>query len=122
VPNQCSIAFSEKNKGTIFTGGSDGMIYVWNNDTVVKTVQNNKGSVYSVACRTDDAAKGEVVIVGGSDKSVTIYRYKDGLTKVWMAQVDSAPRSVDLFNGNFLFGYKNGNIATMKWSEDGKAK
>ena len=73
--------------------------------------------------RTDKAAGGEVALVGGNDKSLTIYQFTGGqLTKLWATQCDAQPRSVDLFNGNILLGLKNGSICELPWSEGGTAK
>lgn len=46
-----------------------------------------------------------------------------GLSKspVWTLAVDSPPRSIDLFNGNVLMGYKNGSLTVMPYTKDGKA-
>lgn len=102
------------------TGGADGKIYHWVGDQVQKTYENNKGSVHSIACRTDKTAGGEVVLVGGNDKTFSVYKLEGGaLKKLWNVQCDSAPRSVDLYNGMFLLGLKNGSICEMKWSADG---
>lgn len=50
IPNMCSVAFSSQN-GVLYSGGADGNIYQFANDSVQKTYQNNKGSVYTVAVR-----------------------------------------------------------------------
>ena len=59
---------------------------------------NNKGSVHSVACRKDEkAGADELVLVGGNDKTLTVYKFDGKLSKLWNVTVDAAPRSVDLF-------------------------
>lgn len=51
----------------------------------------------SVACRKDDKL-GELVIAGGSDKTLTLYKLSgDNLQKQWTIDTQAAPRSVDLF-------------------------
>ena len=73
--------------------------------------------------RVDKAAGGEVALVGGNDKSLTIYQFTGGqLTKLWATQCDAQPRSVDMFNGNILMGLKNGSICELPWSAGGTAK
>jgi WD40 repeat protein len=101
IESQCSAAFlnDKKYSNHIITGGSDGCVYHWTGDSVTKKYQNNKGSVHSVACRQDSAAGGEVVLVGGNDKTLTCYKFDGKLTEIFKVDVDAAPRSVDLFNG-----------------------
>ena len=72
VQSQSAVAFSCTKKGVAYSGGADGKVYQWNADQVVKTYDNNKGQVTSVACRKDDKI-GELVIAGGSDKSLSLY-------------------------------------------------
>lgn len=50
-----------------------------------------------MACRHDDKI-GEVVLAGGNDKTLTVYKFDGGLNKIFNIKVDSPPRSVDLFN------------------------
>jgi WD40 repeat protein len=68
----------------------------------------------------DASAGGEIVIAGGKDKSLTIFKFDNGLTKLWSIKVDSAPLSVDIFNGQLLLGLKNGSIVEMPYTADGK--
>ena len=52
----------------------------------------------SIACRLDDKI-GELVIAGGSDKTLSLYKVSgDNLQKLWTVDTVAAPRSVDLFN------------------------
>lgn len=67
----------------IITGGSDGCVYHWTGDSVTKKYENCKGSVHSVACRNDSAAGGEVVLVGGNDKTLTVYKFDGALSKIF---------------------------------------
>lgn len=124
IESQCSAAFlnDKKYSNMIITGGSDGCVYHWTGDSVTKKYENNKGSVHSVACRIDNAAGGEVVLVGGNDKTLTVYKFDGKLTKLWSVPVDAAPRSVDLFNGQILMGLKNGTIMEMEYKGDGSGK
>ena len=124
IESQCSASFANdpKYKGTLFTGGSDGKVYVWKGDQVEAKVDNNKGIVHSVAARIDSAAGGEVVLVGGNDKTLTVYKFDGKLSKMWQVACDAAPRSVDLFNGNMLLGLKNGSVVELPWSADGSKK
>ena len=121
IESQCSVSFSNdpKNKAHCFTGGSDGKVYHWQGDSVVKAYDNNKGSVHSVAARMDKAVGHEVVLVGGNDKTLMVYKFDGALSKMWQIDAGAAPRSVDLFNGNILMGLKNGSIVEMTWSADG---
>ena len=75
IVSQCSAAWPNNGqfKNHILTGGSDGKIYHWVGDQVKETVDNNKGSVHSIALRVDNAAGGEVALVGGNDKTLTVY-------------------------------------------------
>jgi len=106
----------------MITGGSDGKVYHWAGDSVVKDYDCSKGAVTSVACRVDAKAGGEVVIAGGKDKSLTVFKFNNGLTKLWSITVDAAPLSVDLFNGQMLLGLKNGSIVELPYSDNGKSK
>lgn len=91
----CSVAFGESG-GNLYSGGSDGNIYHFTNDTVTKKYQNNKGPVHTLAVRKD--GDNEVLLVGGNDKTITAYSISKGaLTKAWSIAVDSAPRSIDLY-------------------------
>lgn len=124
IQSQCSISFSTNPnfKDTCFTGGSDGLIYQWSGNTVAQTYENNKGSVHSVACRMDSSIGHEVVLVGGNDKTLTVYKFDGNLTKMWQVDAGAAPRSCDLFNGNILLGLKNGSILELPWSADGSSQ
>jgi hypothetical protein len=83
----------------IIAGGADGKVTHFVGKDAKKSYENNKGAVHSVAARKDDKAGGIIVLVGGNDKTLTTYKFEDGLTKLWSTAVDSPPRSVDLFNG-----------------------
>jgi WD40 repeat protein len=64
-----------------------------------------------------DKADGELALVGGNDKTLTIYKHAGGdLTKLWAVSCDAAPRAVDMFNGNILIGLKNGSICEMPYT------
>ena len=123
VESQCAVAFpsNAQYKADCFTGGSDGKIYHWKNDEVAKFYDNNKGSVMSIACRSDDKV-GELVIAGGSDKTLSLYKFTGSLQKMWVVEVAAAPRSVDLFQGRFLLGLKNGSLVDMPLSTDGSGR
>jgi len=103
------------------TGGQDGKVYHWTADSITKGYENNKGSVHSIALRKDDAAGGEVALVGGNDKTLTAYKWDGALTKLWNVAVDAAPRSLDLWQGKILMGLKNGSLIVQPWSADGTA-
>ena len=123
VQSMCSIAWanSPDKKSQFLTGGQDGKVYHWTGDAVTKGYENNKGSVHSIALRTDEAAGGEVALVGGNDKTLTAYKWDGKLTKLWNVTVDAAPRSVDLWQGKILMGLKNGSLVVQPWSADGTA-
>merc|ERR1712187_1098838 len=86
---------------------------------------NGKGSVHSVHSTNDPKAGGEVVLVGGNDKTLNCYSI-DGKsiskTPTWTLTVDSPPRSIDVFGGNILMGYKNGSLTVMPYSKNGNAQ
>ena len=79
-----------------------------------------KGAVQSVVCRNDQAAGGEVVLVGGNDKSLTVFKFDGACTKLWNVSCDSKPLSLDLLNGNILIAQKNGSISEMKCDQKAK--
>ena len=112
----------EKFGSHIICGGADGKVTHFVGKEAKKSYENNKGAVHSVAARKDDKAGGIVVLVGGNDKTLTTYKFDDGLTKLWSVAVDAAPRSVDLYNGQILLGLKNGSLVEIEWTADGKAK
>ena len=62
-------------------------------------------------------------MVGGNDKTLKAYKFDGKLPKspTWSIDVDSPPRSIDMFNGKMLMGYKNGSLTVANWSNDGKA-
>ena len=62
---------------------------------------------------------GEIVLAGGNDGSLTVYKFEGGKlsAKLWDIACDAAPRSLDLFNGKILIGTKNGSIAHMEMSD-----
>jgi hypothetical protein len=121
--SHCSVAFftDSKYSSQCLTGGADGNVYHWNNDSVSKMYQNNKGSVHSVTCAAD-AANGQIALVGGNDKSMTVYKFDGKLSKLWSVMCDAAPRSLDILNGTILMGLKNGSIVEMDFSQGDKAK
>lgn len=122
IASQGSVAFSRTKKTICWTGGSDGNIYQWNGDQPQKVYENNKGSVMSLACRKDEKI-GELVIAGGYDKSLSLYKLNgDNLQKLWSVECAAAPRSVDLFQGRFLLGLKNGSLVDMPVSSDGSGR
>jgi hypothetical protein len=53
---------------------------------------------------------------------LTVYKFDGSLTKLWQIEVDAAPRSVDLFNGQILLGLKNGSLVELPWHAEGKGK
>lgn len=76
----------------------------------------------SLACRLDEKI-GELVIAGGSDKTLSLYKVNgDNLQKLWMVDTVAAPRSVDLFKGRFLLGLKNGSLVDIPVSSDGSGR
>lgn len=76
----------------------------------------------SLACRKDEKI-GELVIAGGYDKSLSLYKLNgDNLQKLWSVECAAAPRSVDLFQGRFLLGLKNGSLVDMPVSSDGSGR
>ena len=124
--NMCCVSWLKDKKyaGQLVAGGSDGKVYLCNGSDVKSDVKNGKGSVHSVCSANDPAAGGEVVLVGGNDKTLNAYSIEGkGLSKspIWTLAVDSPPRSIDVFNGNVLMGYKNGSLTVMPYTKDGKA-
>jgi len=121
IESQCSAAWINDPKYVkdIITGGSDGKIYHWSGDAVVKAYDNNKGPVQSVGCRKHET-HGEIVLAGGNDKTLTIYKFSGKLEKFWSVEVDAAPRSVDYLNNKILMGLKNGSLVEMDFTDDGK--
>jgi WD40 repeat protein len=76
----------------------------------------------SVACRTDDKI-GELIIAGGYDKTLSLYKINGGnLQKLWTVDCVAAPRSIDLFKGRFLLGLKNGSLIDIPVSSDGSGR
>jgi len=61
-------------------------------------------------------------LVGGNDKTLTVYKFDGNLTKLWAVDVDAAPRSCDLFNGQILLGLKNGSLVEIPWNAEGKGR
>lgn len=53
---------------------------------------------------------------------MTVYKFDGNLEKLWTVEVDAAPRSCDLFNGQILLGLKNGSLVEIPWSVDGKGR
>ena len=122
VVSQCSAAWIDDPKypNDIITGGADGTLYHWTgNKAGGKGVSNNKGPVQCVAARADEK-HGQLVLAGGNDKSLTVYKFAGSLTKMWKVTVDAAPRSVDLFQNQLLLGLKNGSIVQMPMTADGQ--
>jgi len=73
----------------MFTGASDGNVVHWKNGDMVKQYENCKGAVQSVACRKEESTEGELVLVGGSDKTLSVYKFADGLKKLWSVECDA---------------------------------
>ena len=73
--SMCSVTYLKDTKGHMITGGSDGQVYHWSDVKTLKAkVKNGKGSVHSVFATNDKAAGGEVVLVGGNDKTLNCYK------------------------------------------------
>ena len=126
--NMCCVSWCKEKKyaGQLIAGGADGNVYHCLGKEVKTKVKNSaKGSVHSVCSANDSKAGGEVVLVGGNDKTLNCY-FMDGKSisksPAWALQVSSPPRSIDLFNGNILMGYKNGSLTVAPFSKDGSAK
>lgn len=66
---------------------------------------------------------GEVVLVGGNDKTLNCYTI-DGksLSKApaWTIKCDAAPRSLDVFSGNLLLGLANGSLSVLPLEKNGQ--
>jgi WD40 repeat protein len=122
IESQCCAAWlnDAKYPNDCITGATDGKLYHWSGDSAIKDYDCCTGAVTSVACRVDASAGGEIVIAGGKDKSLTIFKFAGSLTKLWSIKCDAAPLSVDLFNGQLLLGLKNGSIVEMPYTADGK--
>lgn len=99
------------------------MIYQWDTDQNTKVYENNKGPVMSLACRADEKI-GELLIAGGNDKTLSLYKVNgDNLSaKLWTVDCNAAPRSVDLFKGRFLLGLKNGSLVDIALTNDGTGR
>lgn len=124
VTSQCAAAWihDPKYSNDLITGGADGMLYHWTGNKINgKGISNNKGPVQSCAARPDET-HGEIVLAGGNDKTLTVYKFTGKLEKMWSISVDAAPRSVDLYQGVILLGLKNGSIAELEMTADGKAE
>lgn len=121
----CSVSWMKDKKysGSVVAGGSDGKIYVAGKASG-DPIKNGKGSVHSVCSANDSKAGGEVVLVGGNDKTLNCYSFDGKLSKkpIWSLEVDSPPRSIDMHDGKILMGYKNGSLTVMPYSKDGKAE
>ncbi len=61
-------------------------------------------------------------MAGGNDKSLTVYAFKDQLSKLWSFTCEGAPRSIDMFNGRVLLGLKTGQVIDLEYKADGKLK
>ena len=106
VTSQCAAAWINDPKfpNDLVTGGADGCLYHWTGNKINgKGTSNNKGPVQACAARTDET-HGELVLAGGNDKTLTVYKFTGKLEKMWSIAVDAAPRSVDLFQGTILLG------------------
>ena len=122
--SQCCAAWvnDPKFSNDIITGGSDGNLYHWSGGKVNgKPIPNNKGPVQACACRPHETL-GEMVLVGGNDKTLTVYKFTGKLEKLWNIATPAAPRSLDLFNGEILIGMKNGSIAALEFTEKATAE
>lgn len=119
--SQCSAAWinNQKFSDDIITGGNDGKLYHWTNNKLNgKAVDNSKGPIQSVAAR--ESKLGELILAGGNDKTITVYKFEGKLAKLWSLAVDAAPRSLDLHNEILLMALKNGSIVEMPMTADGK--
>jgi hypothetical protein len=74
VDSQCAAAWSasEATKDVIFSGSSSGEVVMCQGGAITKTYPNCKGSVHSIVMRVDKK-DGELALVGGNDKTLTIY-------------------------------------------------
>jgi len=82
---QSAAAFipDEKFGNHVITGDAAGKVTHYVGKDAKKSYDNCKGAVHSVAARKDDKAGGIIVLVGGNDKTLTTYKFEDGLTKLW---------------------------------------
>jgi len=113
-----SVAWSQNpsNSSTLFTGGADGKVHIWNGATLGKAAEVCKGAVHSVCSVFDNGT--EMVYAGGNDKNITILKLSGKvLEKTSVIEADGVPRSIDVFNGSILCGLKSGNIVTSTLKE-----
>jgi WD40 repeat protein len=102
------------------TGSSDGKLCHWKGNSVEKSYDICKGkAVQSVACKTDKSV-GEVVLVGGADMTLHVFKFDGSCSPLWNVKCDSKPLSLDLFNGNLLIAQKNGSISEMAFDKTAK--
>jgi microtubule-associated protein-like 6 len=118
--SHCCVAWSHKasSQQEFFTGGTDGKLYHWKGTAIMKSMPSNKGAVNSICVKPD--GDNEVIVTGGADKGVTIFSF-DGKTVKQLNTIafpDASCRSIDIFNGNILFGMSNGEVEVAPFSTD----
>jgi WD40 repeat protein len=92
------VAISKK-FGTVFSGGVDGKIYIWQGGASKKQVKNNDKAVHSMAVQNGDDLE-ELLIVGGQDKTINIYSIDaNGIKKKQTIKLESFARALDIFKG-----------------------
>jgi len=117
--DHCAVAFvpSSKYPNTAFTGANDGLIYQFNKEKLVKTVEISKKTVTTIVCVNDEPSGGIIVLAGTTESMLFAFSFDGELKNLFQIQLEAVPRSIDLMDGMMLIGLKNGNINVAKFAQ-----
>ena len=101
MTNFTSIMFDHNGVG--YSGGTNGELYIWKGNALVKTVKVHDSEVHSVF-----VGDGKI-ITGGKDFKVCIFNHET-LEKEGEIQFTSTPRALDYVDGKIVAGLRNAEI------------
>ena len=100
--------------GLAVTGGSNGSIYLWNDNVCAKSVDIHNGFAASHTLRVDN----DMIYTGGNDKCLHVL--DANLQKKNTHNLPDTPRAVDVKGTNIIVGCYNGDIIEITGTDQNK--
>ena len=101
--------------GKFYTGGANGLIYVWKKNQLQVTIKAHEGAIHSLCYATKKENNSDqsydFILSGGSDNFINIFDLE--FNKIYGFSVSSTPRSIDFYFHEGVAGCSNGSIYTF---------
>lgn len=114
-----AVAWSKNkdNKGTLWTGGSNGKVQSWSGTSISKQTDLGKKAVQSLCSQMIDDST-ENLYAASFDSTVVQFKVEGKvLTQLRSVKLEAQARSIDVFNNQMILGLKNGDIVVVKDNE-----